>query len=74
MDFEQPEWLAQIEGILETLNEGVIIADDCPQIIFVNTNFEEMTGIPRSDFMGSNFDRFFTRKKLKYSTAREKEA
>jgi PAS domain S-box-containing protein len=60
VDFEPPEWLAQIEGILETLNEGVIIADDCPQIIFANANFEEMTGMPRSDFIGSNFDRFFT--------------
>ena len=60
MEFEPPEWLAQIEGILETLNEGVIIADDCPQIIFANANFEEMTGIPRSEFIGSNFDRFFT--------------
>ncbi|HXN72751.1 MAG TPA: SpoIIE family protein phosphatase [Candidatus Acidoferrales bacterium] len=60
MDFEPPEWLAQIEGILETLNEGVIIADDCPQIIFANANFEAMTGMPRSDFIGSNFDKFFT--------------
>ena len=60
MEFEPPEWLGQIEGILETLNEGVIIADDCPQIIFVNANFEEMTGIPRTDFLGSNFDKFFT--------------
>src|ERR1700735_4183029 len=60
VDFEPPEWLAQIEGILETLNEGVIIADDCPQIIFANANFEAMTGMPRSDFIGSNFDKFFT--------------
>jgi PAS domain S-box-containing protein len=60
VEFEPPEWLGQIEGILETLNEGVIIADDCPQIIFVNANFEEMTGIPRTDFLGSNFDKFFT--------------
>jgi len=60
VDFEPPEWLAQIEGILETLNEGVIIADDCPQIIFANANFEEMTGMPRSDFIGTNFDRFLT--------------
>jgi PAS domain S-box-containing protein len=60
VEFEPPEWLAQIEGILETLNEGVIIADDCPQIIFVNANFEEMTGIPRSEFIGSNFDKYFT--------------
>jgi PAS domain S-box-containing protein len=60
VEIEQPEWLAQIEGILETLNEGVIIADDCPQIIFTNTNFEEMTGMPRTDFVGYDFKRFFT--------------
>jgi len=60
VEIEQPEWLAQIEGILETLNEGIIIADDCPQIIFANTNFEEMTGMPRSDFVGSDFKKFYT--------------
>ena len=39
-------------GILETLNEGVVIIDDCEHVIFVNACMEEMTGIPRDDVLG----------------------
>ncbi len=42
----------QVEGILETLNEGVLVADDCNRVLFVNSNFEEMTGISRDDLIG----------------------
>jgi phosphoserine phosphatase RsbU/P len=49
---QKPEWLEQMEGILETLNEGVIISDDCGHILFVNGVFEEMTGVPREDLLG----------------------
>ena len=52
MDFEVPEWVAQMEAILETLNEGVLIADDCDRVVFVNSVFEEMTGIPRNELVG----------------------
>jgi phosphoserine phosphatase RsbU/P len=52
VEIEKPEWLVQVEGILETLNEGVIVADDCNKVLFVNTNFEEMTGISRDDLVG----------------------
>jgi len=41
-----------MEPILETLNDGVIIADDSDQILFANGVFEEMTGIPRSEVDG----------------------
>ena len=44
MDFEKPDWLTQMEEILETLNEGVMVADDCHRIMFVNSAFVEMTG------------------------------
>lgn len=54
MELEKPEWLAQMEAILETLNEGVLIADDCDRILFVNSVFEEMTGIPRDQVVGQN--------------------
>ena len=47
MEIEKPEWLGQMEGILETLNEGVLIADDCDRILFVNSVFEEMIGFSR---------------------------
>ena len=49
---EKPDWLEQMEGILETLNEGVLIADDCQRILFVNECFEKMSAMPRSCFLG----------------------
>lgn len=52
MDIEKPEWLGQMEGILETLNEGVLISDDCDRVLFVNSVFEEMTGLPRHEIIG----------------------
>jgi phosphoserine phosphatase RsbU/P len=52
MDSEGPQSLQQMETILETLNDGVVIADDSEQILFVNAVFEEMTGIPRSQIVG----------------------
>jgi len=54
LEFERPEWLDQMAGILETLNEGVIIVDDCDHVIFVNACFEEMTGISRDDILGQD--------------------
>jgi PAS domain S-box-containing protein len=57
---EQPEWLQQTEGILETLNEGVIIADDCASIIFANSNFLEMTGISREELIGKDATSFYS--------------
>jgi phosphoserine phosphatase RsbU/P len=54
LDFEVPEWVGQMEGILETLNEGVLIADDCNRVLFVNSVFEEMTGIAREELVGKD--------------------
>src|SRR5260370_22084278 len=52
MEIAKPEWLEQMEVILETLNEGVLISDDCDHVLFVNSVFEEMTGISRADILG----------------------
>lgn len=49
---EKPDWLEQMEGILETLNEGVLIADDCQHILFINECLERMLGSPRSSILG----------------------
>jgi sigma-B regulation protein RsbU (phosphoserine phosphatase) len=49
---ESPHSLQEMEPILETLNDGVVIADDSEHILFVNTVFEEMTGFPRSQIIG----------------------
>ena len=54
LEYEQPEWLEQMAGILETLNEGVLIVDDCEHVIFVNSVFEEMTGVSREEILGND--------------------
>src|ERR1700683_1078999 len=41
-----------MEGLLETLNEGVIIVADCQHIIFTNAVFLEMTGFPPGELLG----------------------
>ena len=56
---ERPEWLQQVEGILETLNEGVLIADDCDRILFVNSVFEEMTGVPAAEIVGQDAGKLY---------------
>jgi sigma-B regulation protein RsbU (phosphoserine phosphatase) len=52
VDIQKPEWLEQMEGILETLNEGVIIVDDCQHIIFTNAVFLEMTRFSPGELLG----------------------
>ena len=37
MGINRPEWLEQAEGVLETLNEGVIVSDDGARILSVNS-------------------------------------
>ena len=48
MEVEQPDWLVQMEGILESLNEGVLITDECQAIVFANSNLEEFAIWPSS--------------------------
>jgi PAS domain S-box-containing protein len=59
VEYERPDWLAEVEGVLETLNQGVMIADDCKRIIFVNDIFTEMTDIPLEDLVGRTSPEFF---------------
>ena len=55
----KPDWLLQMEGILETLNEGVLIVDDCNQIIFANQVLVEMCGFPLEEVMGRPHSYFY---------------
>jgi PAS domain S-box-containing protein len=59
VEVEQPDWLQQIEGVLESLNEGVLISDDCQNIIFVNSNLEQMTGLPQAEIVGPDIHRLY---------------
>jgi len=60
VEVEKPEWLAQMEGILETLNEGVIVVDDCQRIIFANSVFLQMTGFPEDQMLGETAPQFYS--------------
>jgi PAS domain S-box-containing protein len=60
VEFEVPEWLEQVEGLLESLNEGVIITDDCHRILFVNSCFEEMTGQSAAELVGHISSQFYS--------------
>lgn len=59
MDEFQPEWIAQIKDVLETLNQGVIIADDCPRVVYANAMFQEMVGRTSDELVGQYIKDFF---------------
>jgi|SRR5271165_237632 len=60
LDVEKPGWLANMETVLEVLNEAVIIATEHHQILFANSRFIEMTGIPRNELAEFDPSRFFS--------------
>ena len=49
-----------MEDILETLNEGVLISDDCQRVLFVNSCFAEMTATPADEIIGQLSSKFYT--------------
>lgn len=59
-EMEKPEWLAQMGAVLEVLNEGVMITNDQHRILFANSRFAEMTGIPLQDLIGSDASHFYS--------------
>jgi phosphoserine phosphatase RsbU/P len=60
IDMGKPEWLAHMETVLEVLNEGVVITNDRDRILFANSRFVEMTGIPRQDLIGFDASCFYS--------------
>jgi PAS domain S-box-containing protein len=54
-----PRWLAQMEAILETLNQGVILVDPDGMILFANLVFGEMVGMDPHDFLGRSAVDFY---------------
>ncbi len=65
MNMQRPDWLLQMEDILETLNEGVMILDDCRDILFINSCLEKMFGFPASEVVGRNGISFYTEEERK---------
>src|SRR5258708_12487740 len=68
IEMEKPEWLTQMETVLEVLNEGVIISNDRHQILFANSRIVEMTGIPRQDLIGFDASRFYSSQEWDFLT------
>ena len=64
MEVEKPEWLDQMQGILETLNEGVLVVDDCQHFVFTNSAFEEMTGFSNAELFGRDAESFYAAEEL----------
>jgi len=64
-----PEWLGQVEGILESLNEGVLIIDDCNKAVFANECLAEMTGRPRNELVGRMAGDFYSGEDLAFLNA-----
>lgn len=61
---ETPEWLRQMESILEELNEGVVIVDDELRVIFVNEALIRMGKYERGEIQGRTPDAVFPREDL----------
>ena len=56
-DFERPDWILQMEEVLEALNEGVLIAQ-ANRIVFVNSGYVRMTGMRPEDLVGYDIQLF----------------
>jgi PAS domain S-box-containing protein len=45
-------WVNEMIGVLETINQGVIINDDCSHIVFANRLFQKMMGMAEEELIG----------------------
>lgn len=59
MNSSQQGWLDQVAGVLETLNEGVIINDECRKVVFANSTFLEMIKMRREELLGRSIAELF---------------
>jgi sigma-B regulation protein RsbU (phosphoserine phosphatase) len=66
MNMQRPDWLLQMEDILETLNEGVMILDDCRKVLFINSCMEEMLGFPASEVIGLEGSHLYSEEEYKF--------
>jgi PAS domain S-box-containing protein len=63
---ETPDWLRQMESILETLNEGVVIVDNQLRVIFANDAVIRLGGYERGELQGRTPDMIFPPEDLPY--------
>jgi PAS domain S-box-containing protein len=65
-DLQRPDWLLQMENILETLNEGVVIVDDGLRVMFANEALLRLGGYQRGEMRGLTPAATFPPKDLPY--------
>ena len=56
---QTPDWLRPMVGILEALNEGVVIVDDQVRVIFANEALIRLAGYERGQLQGRTPDSLF---------------
>src|ERR1700730_18535728 len=56
---ETPDWLREMETILEELNEGVVVLDDELRVIFANEALSPMGHFDRQEIQGRTPDAIF---------------
>ena len=65
-NIQTPEWLRQMENILEELNEGVVIVDDQLRVVFANEALLRLGMYSREEIRGLTPDAIFPAKDIPY--------
>jgi PAS domain S-box-containing protein len=65
-NIETPDWLRQMESILEELNEGVVIVDEELRVVFANEALIRMGQYEPGEMRGRRLDAIFPREDLAY--------
>jgi sigma-B regulation protein RsbU (phosphoserine phosphatase) len=53
------EWLDGAVGILESLNQGVLINNDCGEVVYANALYLQMVGYSADEFVGSKITSWY---------------
>jgi PAS domain S-box-containing protein len=66
VNIKPPDWLRQMESILEELNEGVVIVDDQLRVVFANEALLRLGMYSREEIRGRTPDAIFPAKDIPY--------
>jgi PAS domain S-box-containing protein len=66
VNIKTPDWLRQMESILEELNEGVVIVDDQLRVVFANEALIRMGQYEREEIEGRTPDAIFPATDIPY--------
>src|SRR5271166_6191178 len=66
VNIKTPDWLRQMESILEELNEGVVIVDDQLRVVFANEALLRLGMYSREEIRGQTPDAIFPAKDIPY--------